>query len=62
MVESLRTDKLYYIGCTLDYKFIDPNTYDFKLKDGKKDIEKCKCLPFDEQFKIENNLELCYTN
>ena len=62
MVESLRADKLQYIGCTEDYKFIDPNTYDFKLKDGKPDIQKCECLPFDEQFKIENNLELCYTN
>ena len=61
-VESLRADKLEYMGCTTDYTFIDPNTYDFKKKKGKKDIEKCKCLPFDEQFKLDNNLELCYTN
>lgn len=60
--ESLREEKLGYIGCTKDYQFINPNTYDFKKKAGKKDEEKCKCLPFDEEFRINNFLELCYTN
>lgn len=60
--ESLREEKLEYIGCTKEYQFINPNTYDFKKKDGKKDEDKCKCLPFDEEYKTNNFLELCYTN
>lgn len=58
--ESLREEKLEYIGCTKDYNFINPNTYDFKKIAGEKDEEKCKALPFDEEFKNNNFLELCY--
>lgn len=55
LIEDYRADKLEYMGCTEDYEFICPNKYDFK-----NNIEKNKCLKFDEIFKQQNNLELCY--
>ena len=43
LIEDYRNDKLEYMGCTEDYEFVSPNNYDFK-----NNIEKNKCLKFDE--------------